>query len=123
MKKLGLAAIAFVLTVACSQESKNTFPQGTWKVVEAQTIKGDSIRTTFPTHWQGEMIKIWSEDYFIYIGKWKNSNEEMDIAGGGTYTFNDKQSTEYLDYCESSHYIGKELKLNLDLKNDTLYQS
>ena len=50
-------------------------------------------------------------------------NEEMDIAGGGRYTFNDKQYTEYLDYCESSNYIGKELKLNLDLKNDTLYQS
>jgi len=124
MKKLGLIAIVFVLVVACSQEPKTPPHHGAWKMVQLQSIKGDTIRTSFPTLWQGEQIKMWSEDYFMYVGKWKSSNGEGDIFGGGTYTLEGKEYTEYNKYEYSKQYVGKVSKgMTLYLKNDTLYQT
>ena len=124
MKKLGLIAIVFVLVVACSQKPKTPPHHGAWKLVQAQGIKGDSVRTTFPTIWQGDQIKMWSEDYYIYVGKWKSNNREGDIFGGGTYTLDDKDYTEYIQYEFEKQYVGKVNKgMTLYLENDTLYQT
>lgn len=66
---------------------------------------------------------MWSEDYNAYVGKGKSSTEEFDIYGGGTYTLSGDQYTEFIKYCDIKHYIGKEVKMTLKLKKDTLFQT
>ena len=83
----------------------------------------DSVRITFPTIWQGEQIKMWSENYFMYVGKWKNDKEEFDVYGGGTFTLEDTNYTEYVKYCETKDWVNMEFKMTMVFMNDTVFQT
>jgi hypothetical protein len=124
MKKLGLIAIVFVLVVACSQEPKTPHHHGAWKMVQTQRIQGDSVQIRYPVTWQGEQIKMWSENYWMLVGKATSTTPETDIYGGGTYKLEGKEYTEYIEYLTSNQYVGKVNDgLTLYVKDDTLFQT
>lgn len=46
-----------------------------------------------------------------------------DNYGGGTYTINGNQYVETIKYHFTKDYVGKILKMSLELQNDTLIQN
>jgi hypothetical protein len=114
--------IVFLIIVSCAKQVSK-FPQGAWQLVQVQNEVDGKKEVTFPVAtWTGSQIKMWSEKHWSIIGEWTQDKLRGDIYGGGTYTINGNQYNETVMYHNGKAYIGKTLKMTLELKNDTLIQ-
>jgi len=77
-------------------------------MVQTQRIQGDNVQIGYPFTWQGEQIKMWSENYWMFVGKVTNRTPVRARYGGGTYTLEGKEYTEYL----SGHCLFMPLVMN-----------
>ena len=97
---------------------------GTWQLISGTTItKGVSTYTDYTKNQC--MIKIMNDNYFAFLKHdlltKKDSSNHFD-AGGGRYTLNGDQYTEYLDYYADKNWENKPFKFTVTFKNDTLIQ-
>jgi hypothetical protein len=123
MKKVVSFSLIVILIVLSCTKQASKFPQGAWQLLQVQNEINGKKEVTFPVATMtGSQIKMWSEKHWCIIGEWTEDTLKGDIYGGGTYTIDGNQYNETVMYHNGKVYIGKTLKMTLELKNDTLIQ-
>lgn len=121
MKKIAFYLMVLIAFIGCTQKM-DKLPEGTWKMVNYQTYSGDTLLMDYVMNDSDKQVKIWSKNYFMFVGQYKDSITH-DNYGGGTYKLNGNQYEEFIEYHSYKEYVGKTIKLLLELKNDTLIQT
>jgi len=106
---------------SCNQQ-KPSINEGAWKLVSMYTVMNDTAYT-FPGKWTGSQMKIWAKDHFSFVGEFKSDTIIEESYGGGTYTLKDNMYNETIMYHTYKDQVGKTIKMILEVKNDTLYQT
>jgi predicted small secreted protein len=108
-----------------SEQKQDTSPlEGTWQLISGTIIeKGDTTTTDYTGN--QSMIKIINKTHFAFLNhdlkKGKDSTSVF-VAGGGVYTLEGDQYTEYLEYCSAREWEGNTFQFTVMLKGDTLTQ-
>jgi hypothetical protein len=127
MKLLTTSLSIITLTIfclSCEKEQANSV-EGTWQLFSSTLIeKGDTTVNDFTTN--ARMIKVINKTHFTFLNHdlnhGKDSTNVMFSAGGGHYTLDGNQYTEYLEYCNAREWEGHEFKFDVIVRNDTLIQ-
>jgi opacity protein-like surface antigen len=127
MKKLYLTLTVIVLlllsTYAAQAQSKKSSIEGAWQLVNVRSMVGDKIMSEFPVNYTGSQIKIWTKTHWTFVSRYKQDSTFSDEFGGGTYKLDGNKYEENVVYHFYKPYIGKILKMLLEIKNDTLTQT
>jgi hypothetical protein len=131
MKIRIIYALVAGLTLSCDS-NKNTKLQGedviplegTWQLMSGTIIEnGDTNVTDYSGN--QSMIKIINATHFAFLNhdlkKGKDSTAVFG-AGGGVYTLEGNQYTEYLEYCNAREWEGNTFQFTVTIKGDTLTQ-
>lgn len=119
--------ILLLAITACTthvQQEKTIPLAGTWQLVSSVLIeRGD---TTVTDHLRSEkMIKIINQDHFAFLrhdlAQGKDSTA-LYVSGGGRYTLEGDQYTEYLEFCTAREWEGHTFQFIVSIQNDTLIQ-
>lgn len=121
MKKSLLILFLFSLFVYQSQ-SQDFSIVGTWKQVSFKVIKNGNTVSKVTNSGNGEQLKSWSKESFLFAGKTIDNNNVSYSFGNGNYSLHGNHYTENIKVHVSPSYEGKNLKLHLELKGDTLTQ-
>jgi hypothetical protein len=113
-----LGLVIALITGSCMQEKKSPI-EGAWQLSYG---KWTSLEQTFPDQLKGSDIKIWSTGYWIFAGQYKLDTLIQDNYGQGTYTLNGNQYEEKVAVHVSKAYVGKTVRMLIEIKNDTLIQ-
>ncbi|MBN2635261.1 MAG: hypothetical protein JXR61_03260 [Prolixibacteraceae bacterium] len=111
---------AAALLVACTATHEPL--EGTWKLVEYKSIVDGEVAWTIPGNAEGEQLKSWSGEYFLFVGKFISDGTTTPNYGSGTYTLNGNQYTEHIAFHISEDYTGSDERLLMEFKGDTLIQ-
>jgi hypothetical protein len=112
--------------LSCEKETAQPKPvEGTWQLFSATLIeKGDSTFTDYTQNVR--MIKVINKTHFAFLNHdlthGKDSANAAFSAGGGRYTLEGSQYTEFLEYCNAREWEGHEFKFDVTVRNDTLIQ-
>ncbi len=124
-----LLIISMVFIVSCKNKKEAHINKlspiiGTWELISATTILGDS------THYKDlsnkRMIKIINKSHFAFLNHDLNKGQdslEAFVAGGGTYKLQGNKYVEFLEYCNYREWEKNRFEFNVELKGDTLIQS
>ncbi|HYQ55820.1 MAG TPA: hypothetical protein VEP89_00640 [Draconibacterium sp.] len=117
MKNL-ILLFAVALLFACSTPQSKL--QSTWKLVEYKGVSEGETVLTIPGNAEGEQLKSWSGEYFLFVGKFISKGVTSMNYGNGTYTLEGNHYTEHIDIHVSDDYAGRDSKLLLEFSGDTL---
>jgi hypothetical protein len=126
MKTLYLTLTVVVLlllgtNVAQAQDKKSSI-EGAWQLVNVRSMAGDKIMSELPVNYTGSEIKIWTKTHWVVVGWFKQDTTFSDNYGGGTYKLDGNKYDENIVYHAYKPYVGKSIKMLLEIKNDTLTQ-
>jgi hypothetical protein len=98
--------------------------QGTWQLRSGTIIEKDDTTVTDYSENQS-MIKVINATHFAFLNhdlkKGKDSTAAFS-AGGGVYTLEGNQYTEYLEYCSAREWEGNTFQFTVTIEGDTLIQ-
>ena len=125
MKKiLFLSMIISLIIVSCTQQEVKSPIEGPWQQVGYSWVSGDTITNyKLPSPDLGSQIKMWTKNYWAFMGIMKTDSSDVDLYGGGTYTLNDIEYEETIIYHNDKTNINTKFKALLELRGDTLYQT
>ena len=122
MKTRLLCCLVIAISMcACQKKSLNI--EGAWKLVQYQSIKGNSVVVEFPGKNDMDMTKIWSGNHFMCVGRNKIDTTITDIYSLGTYKLEGNKYVENVKLLFYKPWEGKTIKMTLETKNDTLIQT
>jgi hypothetical protein len=122
MKKIiYLVLIILLVTGSCTKEKKSSI-EGTWQLIETQSVTNGKIITDYPGVLVGKEFKSWSKKNFMFVGRWTEDSITTDNYGFGTYTLDENKYEETILYHFNRPYEGQTIKMKLDLRNDTIFQ-
>jgi hypothetical protein len=110
--------IVFIIGACTSQKSLEI--EGAWKLVQYQTIKGDSVINEFPGKKDFELTKIWSGNHMAFIGRSKRDTITEDAYGVGTFKLEGNKYVETTNILFYKPWEGTTIKMKMEMKNDTL---
>jgi hypothetical protein len=125
-KSVVLSLIIAGLILSCTQLKEVKSPiEGAWQVVSWQRIAGDTLNWKLGVDYTGAEIKIWSGNYFNFVGCYTRQGDTtaIDNYGGGTYKLDGTHCEESYLYFVAKSMVGTTQKLLLEIKNDTLIQT
>ena len=81
-----LSLIIAMIIGSCTQEKKSPI-EGAWQVISWQRIAGDTLMWKLGVDYTGTEMKIWSGNYFNFVGRYVRNRDTtiIDNYGGGTY--------------------------------------
>lgn len=120
-KTLFFCALFLLSLIGCKQEPVNPVA-GAWNLIYAKQVAGDSVLATFPTDYKGSQVKMWSDNYWMFVGKYTTGIDTSNNYGGGSYTLDGVVYKETIVYHVSPSYVGKTLRMRIVVQNDTLIQ-
>jgi hypothetical protein len=119
-----ISYLVFSVDVQAQTTRESNFLIGAWNYVYGDAIfHGDSVVNLVPGKLTGSDIKIWSEKYCSYIGRFKIDTTFMDHYGGGSYTLDGNNYEEQVLWHYNPTSVGNKVKMLMELKNDTLIQT
>jgi hypothetical protein len=119
MKKIILLGLIISLIISCTTQEKKSSIEGAWQLVYG---KWSASEGTFPMQIQGSDIKIWSKEYFSFVGQLKLDTVLLDNFGGGTYSLDGNRYQENVIYHVNKNAVGSQPKMLLEIRNDSLIQ-
>jgi hypothetical protein len=123
MKKLLFLSFFILLAIAaCNKEPANPV-KGAWQLIYAKSVSNDSITASYPGQYQGSQVKMWSDNYWMFTGKFTQDTVVTDGFGGGTYTLDGIVYKETIEYHSNESFIGQTIRMRIVIKNDTLVQA
>lgn len=122
MKKLIICLSVISLMIAGCSAGKTSPLEGAWELAYEYEIAGDNVTTIFPGVYTGSEMKMWSESHFCFIGLFEQDTVRTDNYGGGTYTLEGTRYEETVEYHSAPEYLGRVVRLYLEIKGDTLVQ-
>jgi hypothetical protein len=122
MRKTVFLFLIVAMTIgSCAQENKSPI-EGAWKLIYFQWYFSDTQNYQFPGDINWSQIKIWSKEYFTFVGQYKLDTIITDNYGGGKYKLEGDRYEEDVTYHASKEYVGNKVKILLEIRNDTLIQ-
>ncbi len=115
--------VLIALSLNCYSQQKPIVLEGAWKVVQTQTINGDKVVTDFPGKSDVDVIKIWSGNRFMNVGRSKSGTTVTDMFASGTFKLDGTKYEENVAYLFYKPWEGTTVKLSMVLRNDTLIQT
>ncbi|MBD2701828.1 hypothetical protein IC229_14345 [Spirosoma sp. BT702] len=125
IKTLRILLVAIVGLAGCQTKQTNVPIIGTWELVSATTIEGDTTFSTFDA--SHKMIKIINETHFAFLNHKIRPEKDTTSAneftgGGGTYSLVDSNYTENLDYFVDKAWENHRFQFVVSFDGDTLVQ-
>ena len=122
MKKIAiLSSLLLIMLAACKQEPVNPVV-GAWDLIYAKQVVNDSTVATFPDTYQGSQVKMWCNNYWMFVGGFSQDTVKSDGFGGGSYTLEGIVYKETIKYHSSPDYVGQTIRMRIVVANDTLIQ-
>jgi len=132
MKLRIICALLIGLAWSCDSHKNTNVPkqegsplEGTWQLISGTIIENGDTTVTDYTGNQS-MIKVINATHFAFLNhdlkKGKDSTAAFG-AGGGVYTLEGDQYTEYLEYCNAREWEGNTFQFTVKIQGDTLTQS
>jgi len=125
--KLSLLAglIISIIFLSCNpNEKQHRKIAGAWSLVYYKSYAKDTVIGVYVgKNVIGSQIKVWSDEHFVFVGRFKVNEKQSDNFGGGTYTLEGSQYTETIDYHTNKQWLGKQYKMLIEIKGDTLMQT
>ena len=120
-KNVFLIAMVLLILAGCSQKPINPV-EGAWNLIYSKQVSNDTVVSTFPGNYQGSQVKMWSDNYWMFVGKYEQDTIVKNDFGGGSYTLDDIVYKETIVYHSTKDYIGQTLRMRIVVANDTLIQ-
>lgn len=89
-------------------------------MVQMQRIDHGKVTNYFSANYSIDQIKMWSENHFTFVGKYKVDTIITYRFGTGTYKLDGNKYEEDIMYHFDSSYEGTKNKMLLEFNNDTL---
>jgi hypothetical protein len=122
MKKIAILSSALLIMIsACKQEPVNPVV-GAWDLIYAKQVENDSTIATYPGTYQGSQVKMWCNNYWMFVGEYSQDTIIAESYGGGSYTLEGIVYKETIKYHVTETNIGKTLRMRIVVANDTLIQ-
>ena len=122
--KYTVAGLLIAVIFSCTEVKREPALDGTWKLITGTLVeKGDTTFTDYTKH--QSMIKVINDSHFAFLNHDVNKGKDSTavfVAGGGVYTLDGDQYTEYLEYCSYREWEGSTFQFTVDIQNDTLTQ-
>jgi hypothetical protein len=113
-----------VLFTFCSCNKKESSSIiGAWRPVSWEKYSSDSIVWSMPGNLKGDEIKIFDDEYFNWVGRYKLDTIFWDNFGGGTYTYEGNKLIQYIQYYGNQNRVGTSTRFIWEYKNDTAIQT
>ena len=123
MKKILLLGLIIMLIILSCAMQESKFPQGTWNLVSWKSISGGTVVGELSSTFSGSDMVIFSESYFLSVGRFKQDTTFMNNGVGAKYTINGNHCEETLLYFPNQDNVGSKVKSTLELRNDTLVKT
>jgi hypothetical protein len=123
MKTILLCCLMITLGFCSCSQKKSLNIEGAWKLVQLQSVKGNFAVIDFPGKNDMDIIKIWSGNHFMSVGRVKTDTTVWDLYGSGTYKLEGNRYEENVKVLFYKEWEGKTIKMLLEMKNDTLIQT
>ena len=120
MKKVVFLGLIIWLVIAACGKQGTGVPQGTWKMVQMQMIEGGKVTNYFSDRYTVSQIKMWSDNHFIFVGKYQVDTVTSYRYGTGVFTLKGNLYEEDILYHFIESYEGQKNKIWLEIRNDTL---
>lgn len=120
-KTVILSAMLLLILAGCNQEPVNPVV-GAWDLIYAKQVANDTTVATFPGDYQGSQVKMWCNNYWMFVGQYKQDTVVTENFGGGSYTLEGIVYKETIRYHVTDDYVGQTLRMRIVVKNDTLIQ-
>jgi hypothetical protein len=119
MKRIIFLSLILALIIgSCTQEKKPPI-EGGWQLVYGNW--GSDM--TFPNQVTGVDVKMWANGSFVFAGKYQLDTTKQEGFGWGKYRFIEgNHYEEYVIFHPSESYVGKTIKMLMEIRNDTLIQ-
>jgi hypothetical protein len=121
MKKLIFLGLIVLVTIGASAQGKKYPLEGAWKQVgyDKQFITDTSLKAMIKTG----QIKMFSRNFFTFVGHSEGDTSIYESYGAGTYTLNGDKYEESIIYHNVKDLIGKKYKGIDIVRNDTLFHT
>ena len=115
MKKIVFLSLFVILIIgSCTQQQVAKSPlDGAWDVISVRQMHGDTV-----SDYVGSTLKIWSGNYYNYVGRWSLNGDTMNSFGWGTFKLEGDRYEENLVFPAPNT-----IKMLLEIKNDTITQT
>jgi len=120
MKTRILCFVLIAFSLKSFSQQKPIILEGAWKLVQRQAINGDKVETIFPGKDEVDVVKIWSGNRFMGVGRSKSGTTVTDEFGSGTFKLNGTKYEEKIEYLFYKSWESMTIKMSLVLRNDTL---
>lgn len=120
MRTIVFLGLVITLIIGSCDKNERKSLQGAWQMVQMQRIDGGKVTNYFSDRYTVNQIKMWSENHFMFVGKYEVDTTILYRYGVGTYTLEGNIYEEDILYHFSKSYEGQKNKIWLDIKNDTL---
>ena len=106
MKKTLIISVTLLLLLAgCSQEPANPVV-GAWELIYAKQVVNDTTTATFPGDYQGSQVKMWCNNYWMFVGEFTQDTITTKGFGGGSYTLEGLVYKETIKYHSTADLRG-----------------
>ena len=123
MKTSLISFLVIAITISAYSQKKSPNIEGAWKLVQYQSVNGNSVINEFPGKSVKDVTKIWSGSHFMFVGRTKIDTTDSDGYGLGTYKLEGNKYEETISILFYKPWEGKTIKMLLDIRNDTLIQT
>jgi hypothetical protein len=119
--------LLFFLIVAlifnsCSQKKSSNI-EGTWKLVQSQSVTGNSVVTDYPGKNDMDLTKTWSGNHWMFVARIKVDTTITDAYGTGTFKLEGNRYEENVSILFYKPWESKTIKMTLEIKDDTITQT
>ena len=122
MKKTVIfSALLLLILAGCKQEPVNPVI-GAWDLIYAKQVVNDTTASVFPGDYKGSQVKMWCNNYWMFVGEFSQDTITEKGFGGGSYTLEGLVYKETIKYHSSADYVGQTLRMRIVVQNDTLIQ-
>jgi hypothetical protein len=123
MKTILLCCLIMTLAFPSCNQKENLKIEGAWKLVHSTTYTGNTSENNFPGKSEVDLTKIWSGNHWMFVARVKTDTVVKDEYGAGTYTLEGNKYEESIQILEYKGWEGKTIKMTMEMKNDTLFQT
>lgn len=120
MKKIIFLSLIIALIIGSCADSTTKSLQGSWQMVQMQRMDGKKVTNYFSERYKISQIKMWSENHFMFVGKYEVDTTVVYRYGVGSFTLNGNIYVEDILYHFAKDYEGQKNKIRLEIRNDTL---
>lgn len=123
--KVVVSLMILIIITCCSPNNKQHRKiDGAWSLVSYLTVSKDTVVGRYVGRdVVGSQIKVWSQNHFVFVGRFIVGDKAVDNYGGGTYTLVGSQYIETILYHKNHQWVNSQPRMLAEIKGDTLYQT